>query len=387
MSFRFNDELLLSDADRALAQKTFPNVYFALDHPELREEFARIDAIAVRAKNTSQRIGFAALIFATLSLLTFPIEPIVKGIWQNTDEFQTMFRYLTILGAFIGFLALIFGNLGLGFGKFKRNWLQQRLITERLRQWHAQYFIANATEIARIASTGTGKSDWLSKRSVAFQRFKRGFVDQIGSEYAKYTISSAASFSGQSVSDPKARNAFWIEEAWATAAASKADKAHQDRLKEVYQAYEETRMRGQIQYTNYVLSADGKFLASPKKQIHILGNLSYVLVILAFLANFAALISALWPQPLEGWASVLSSLAIAFAIIAVGVRATLEGLRPERETRRMQFYASALNHARTSFESARVHSKKMEAMCMLERASYDEMVEFVSSNEQARFVL
>ena len=44
-------------------------------------------------------------------------------------------------------------------------------------------------------------------------------------------------------------------------------------------------------------------------------------------------------------------------------------------------------HSRTSFESARVHSKKMEAMCMLERASYDEMVEFISSNEQARFVL
>ena len=387
MTFRFNDELLLSKADRELAQKTFPNVFFALDHPELREEFQRVDGKAVRAKNTSRRIGFAALIFATISLLTFPIEPLIKGIWQHADAYQTMFRYLTILGAFIGFLALFFGNLGLGFGKFKRNWLQQRLITERLRQWHAQYLIAHAVEIATVISTGEGLDAFQNKRSVAFQRFKRSFIDQIGSEYAKYTISSAASFSGQSVADPSAQNAFWIEETWAKDAATKADKALQAPLKEVYRAFEETRMRGQIQYTNYVLSADGKFLSSPPKQIHILGNLSYVLVILAFMANFAALISAIWIKPFEGWPSVLSSMAIAFAIIAVGVRATLEGLRPERETRRMQFYASALNHAHKSFDAARSHGKRIEAMSMLERASYDEMVEFISSNEQARFVL
>ena len=387
MTFRFNDELLLSKADRELAQKTFPNVFFALDHPELREEFQRVDGKAVRAKNTSRRIGFAALIFATISLLTFPIEPLIKGIWQHADAYQTMFRYLTILGAFIGFLALFFGNLGLGFGKFKRNWLQQRLITERLRQWHAQYLIAHAVEIATVISTGEGLDAFQNKRSVAFQRFKRSFIDQIGSEYAKYTISSAASFSGQSVADPSAQNAFWIEETWAKDAASKADKALQDPLKEVYRAFEETRMRGQIQYTNYVLSADGKFLSSPPKQIHILGNLSYVLVILAFMANFAALISAVWIKPFEGWPSVLSSMAIAFAIVAVGVRATLEGLRPERETRRMQFYASALNHAQKSFDAARSHGKRIEAMSMLERASYDEMVEFISSNEKARFVL
>lgn len=387
MTFRFNDELLLSKADRDLAEKTFSNVYFALDNPELREAFQRVDRKALQAKTTSRRIGFAALVCATISLLTFPIEPLVKGIWQSADEFKTMFQYLTILGAFIGFLALFFGNLGLGFGKFKRNWLQQRLITERLRQWHAQYLLSHAVEIATVMNSGDGESEFRAKRAVAFQKFKRSFIDQIGSEYAKYTISSAASFSGQSVADPNAQNAFWIEEAWATKATSKADKSLQESLKQVYQAYEETRMRGQIQYTNYVLSADGKFLSSPPKQIHVLGNLSYVLVLLAFMSNFAALISALWPEPLDGWVGVLSALAIAFAIIAVGVRATLEGLRPEREIRRMQFYASALNHAQNRFDTARSHGKRIEAMSMLERASYDEMVEFISSNEQARFVL
>ena len=145
-------------------------------------------------------------------------------------------------------------------------------------------------------------------------------------------------------------------------------------------------MLGQIQYTNYVLSADGAFWASPPKQLHVLGNLSYILVMLAFLANAVALVSAVWPGFPIGW-QALSSLAISFAIIAVGVRALLEGLRPERATRRMQFYANALNHAKKAFDTARSHGKQIDAMSMLERASYDEMVEFISSNEQARFVL
>jgi hypothetical protein len=62
-------------------------------------------------------------------------------------------------------------------------------------------------------------------------------------------------------------------------------------------------------------------------------------------------------------------------------------LRPEREKRRMQFYAAAINHASTSFDAARTHNKHIEAMSLLERASFDEMVEFISSNERARFVL
>ena len=386
MQFRFNDELLLSEEDRSLAEKSFPNVYFALDHPELRAEFERIDGLALTAKNRSRRIGCAALIFATLSLLTFPSEPLIKNIWQATIEHDIMFQYMAAAGATFGILALVFGNLGLGFGQTKRNWLMKRLITERLRQWHAQYIIAHSAQIARVAHSEADKAEWLEQRALSFQRFKRNFIDQIASEYTKFTHESAAAYSGQSVGDPNAASSFWIEPAWAKSADEKPSKDHQKTLDEVYNAFHGTRMRGQIQYTNYVLSADGKFWSSPAKQIHILGNLSYILVVFAFVANFIALVSALWsPFPIS--AAVLSSLAIAFAIFAVGVRAMLEGLRPQRETRRMQFYAAAINHADQSFGAARTHARKVAAMGMLERASYDEMVEFISSNEQARFVL
>lgn len=386
MSFRFNDELLLSEADRDLAEASYPNVFFALDHPALREEFHRVDKLAIRAKNTSRRIGCAALIFATLSLLTFPSAPLIDVVWPSTTSQDDIIRTLGILGAFFGVLALVFGNLGLGFGKVKRSWLQRRLITERLRQWHAQYLIAHSVSAAAAAHSETDKAAWLESRRHAFNRFKRSFIDQIGSEYIKFTDASAATFSGQSIIDPKATKSFWIEKDWANAAAAKPQKDHQETLNELYRAVEETRIRGQIQYTNYVLSSDGKFWSSPSKQLHILGNLSYILVVLAFIANFIALIAGVWRNFPIDW-DILGSLAIAFAILAVGVRAMLEGLRPQRETRRMQFYAAAINHAGDSFAKARTHNKHVEAASLLERASYDEMIEFISSNERARFVL
>lgn len=386
MSFRFNDELLLSEADRDLAKASYPNVFFALDHPALREEFHRVDTLAIKAKNASRRIGCAALVFATLSLLTFPSEPMIKGLWPSEVTQDEIIRSLGILGAVFGILALIFGNLGLGFGKVKRSWLQKRLITERLRQWNAQYLISHASEIARIAHSEADQAAWLDRRAHAFARFKRNFIDQIGSEYTKFTDASAAAYSGQSIIDPKATKSFWIEKDWASQAAAKPQKDDEQTLAELYRAMEETRIRGQIQYTNYVLSSDGKFWSSPAKQLHILGNLSYILVVLAFIANFVALIAAVWQDFPIAW-ELLSSLGIAYAIVAVGARAMLEGLRPQRETRRMQFYAAAINHAGESFAGARTHNKRIEAASLLERASYDEMIEFIGSNERARFVL
>ena len=386
MIFRFNDELLLSEEDREIAKKSYPNVFFALNHPVLRAEFERVDGLAIKAKNRSRRIGCAALIFATLSLLTFPLEHIIKGVFPGLEDHPSVFVNLAIAGAGFGILALIFGNIGLGFGKVKRNWLMKRLITERLRQWHAQHTAAHATEIAQVAHSDEERAAWLERRDLNFQSFKRRFIDQVASEYTKYTNASAASYSGQSVTDEKGEVAFWIDESWAKTAAAKPDKAHEETLDELFRAIRGTRMLGQVQYTNYVLSSEGKFWSSPAKQIHILGNLSYLLVVFAFVANFIALATAFW-EPMKGSTNAISSIAIAFAILAVGVRAALEGLRPQRETRRMAFYAQAVQRANDSLDAARSYTRRIAALSMLERASYEEMIEFISSNERARFVL
>jgi len=384
--FRFNDELLLSSKDRALAKQRFPRVFFALEHPELIADFQRIDAIANKSKFRSRLIGLFALLFAVISLLAFPLEPLIVSTSSEIAEASDLFRVIAIIGAVCGVLAVLLGNVGLWFGKIKRDWLQQRMMTERLRQWHAQYLIAHAKDICEAADSDDGQVAYLAARALDYSRFKRTVLDQASSEYTKLTVTGSAAYSGINVSQSSSAAPFWIEPVWAKRAARKSDPAHKDLLAELFSAYEETRLLGQIQYTNYILSTDGKFWSLPAKQVHVLGSSAFGLILFAFAANFVALLSAIWPSfPIRQ--SILGSIAISFAILAVGVRALQEGLRPHRELRRMQFYASAVNIARDRFAAARTPSKSTEAMAMLERAAFEEMVEFLSTNERARFVL
>lgn len=384
--FRFNDELLISQVDQDLAKRRFPRIFFALDHPALREDFRRIDRLANRAKTRSRFIGLCALVLAIISLLAFPLEPLIKAIWLEADRARSIFRIMALIGATCGLLAILFGNFGIWFGKSKRKWLQYRLMTERLRQWHAQHLISHTADIIEAVKSPDKIAEFNMTRELAYGRFQRSFLGQIASEYTKFTLRTAAGHSGQTVINPSGYRSFWIDPEWQTRAAKPIAKVDKPILDEINSAYEETRILGQIQYTNYILSSEGKFWSLPAKQVTFLSNATFGLVMFAFSANFVALLSAIWPQFPIGQ-SVLGSIAISFAILAVGVRAVEEGLRPQREIRRMEFYAASVQHARDNFAAARSQAKKVDAASALERASFEEMIEFLSTNERARFVL
>lgn len=49
---KFNDDLLVQEADRKLAARKYPSIAHVLDHPALRELFVQFDKPATRAKNT-----------------------------------------------------------------------------------------------------------------------------------------------------------------------------------------------------------------------------------------------------------------------------------------------------------------------------------------------
>lgn len=384
--FRFNDELLLSESDRKLAEKRYPRVFFALNHPALRDEFERVDRLANAAKKRSRLIGCLTLAFAVASLLTFPIEPLIASVSGDTITSISLFKAIAVIGAVCGVLAIIFGNIGLAFGQAKRRWLQMRLKTERMRQWQAQYITAHMADIVTAARSEAAIADYVDTRDLAFERFKRSFLDQISSEYTKYTHRQAVGHMGQTMVDKAGQQAFWIDPAWARAAARKLPPDPEGILDEILSACEETRLLGQVQYTNYILSSEGSFWSLPRKQISILGNIMFALVLLAFLSNFLALLVAIWPvQPINQ--TVAASFAIIFAILAVGTRSIEEGLHPQRELARMDLYAAQVNTARQQFISSNSPARKMDALKSLEKASTDEMIEFLDANEHARFVL
>lgn len=322
--FRFNDELLLSENDRDLAKKRYPRVFFALDHPALRDEFQRVDKLANTAKKRSRMIGCLTLAFAVASLLTFPLEPLITAAAGHAISPVNLFRAIAITGAVCGVLAIIFGNIGLAFGKAKRRWLQMRLKTERMRQWQAQYITAHMADIATAALSDAAAAEYVERRDLAFERFRRSFLDQVSSEYTKYTHRKAVGHMGQTLVDKAGQQAFWIDPAWARSAARKLPADADGILDEMLSACAETRLLGQVQYTNYILSSEGAFWSLPRKQISTLGNVMFVFVLLAFVSNFLALMVAIWPEP-SGNQALAASFAVIFAILAVGTRSVEEG--------------------------------------------------------------
>src|SRR4051812_30592584 len=48
---RFNDDLLASTADQDVIKRLYPDLFHVLDHPELREAFARYNERANKAKS------------------------------------------------------------------------------------------------------------------------------------------------------------------------------------------------------------------------------------------------------------------------------------------------------------------------------------------------
>ena len=53
----------------------------------------------------------------------------------------------------------------------------------------------------------------------------------------------------------------------------------------------------------------------------------------------------------------------------------------------MELYAAQVNVALQQFTSSNSPGRKVDALKMLEKASTDEMIEFLDANEHARFVL
>ena len=211
----------------------------------------------------------------------------------------------------------------------------------------------------------------------------------VGSEMCirdRYTERASVGPGGPRAADASKSVSFWIEPAWADAVKRKPKPEFAEEAAKLLTVYEETRLLGQVQYTNYILSSEGKFWSLPAKQIAALGSLSFGLVMFAFATNLVALLSTMFEGfPIEH--SVLGAIAIFFALIAVGVRALEEGLRPRQEYARMENYAATVANVHRLYTGAKSANKKIEAAMALEQASFDEMIDFLSSNENAHFVI
>ena len=138
----FNHDLLanLADIENAREHEQFGGIFHVLYHEELLNLFQAYDRKANHARSWVRRLGLIAVAGAALTMLGAATETI----WAETRAVKAVSISLecaAILSAFVAFG-------GFGYGKMKKDWLESRLVTERLRQWHFQLLVCRMTEIA-----------------------------------------------------------------------------------------------------------------------------------------------------------------------------------------------------------------------------------------------
>jgi hypothetical protein len=365
-SHKFNNDLLVNERDRELAARSYPRLFHVLDHPELREQFGCYDAHANAAKKRSRHSGLLAIVLGTLALLGAS----VASLFHNPEGSSTM---LGMASALAGIASVMIGLWGVLYAKSKRHWLCQRLMTERLRQFHFQTFVSHLPEIvASLRFPGDAKA-YVEARTGWFDAFK-----------ARYDGHLPAELTG--ILDGRRASDVWLHES--TPVDSDTLQAN---LREVFAAYKALRIMHQLQYADHKLRPEGSLWSvSPRRLERFLSQAAFgcVLVLFALHVVLAVGLSVpTWPVAAVIHNPLVHVAAIWCAIIALAIRTVEEGLGIRDETERYRDYRSSVEAIRERFEQATDPAEKLRIMEDMERLSYEEMCSFLRNTHATRFVM
>ncbi len=360
---RFNDDVLTGPTDVVEAGKRFQDLIHVLDHPELRKLLQQYDVPANAAKKTSQKWGVTAVLLASLALFGAASTPLLHHLSEDCA------KSLEFLSALLGVVSIAIGLKGVLWRRAKTGWLQNRLMTERLRQFHFQAFVCHLGDIVDSLADQKAADDYVAKRVGWFAEFR-----------ARIENGRVAEFTDLVSDDPK--SSAWLYD---PCTPIPKDKPVPDRI---FDAYRELRIRHQLRYANYKLSAGTSLLpATIRAQLAFFSNVTLfgIAILLAIYLGIAVAIAiggkAYQPPP---WIHVG---VIWIAIAALAARALEEGLQPARELERYLRYKAAVQAILDRFEAAKVPWERLEIMREMERLSFDEMVDFLKTHNDARYVM
>mgnify|MGYP003386782849 CR=1 FL=1 len=362
MTFQFNHDLLLNDTDQAAARGLFPSVFFALDHPELRKLFGEFNDLATVAKRRSRKWGIIAVILATIALLIVSAEPLYKLL--GDEELK---KFILAGAAVCGLTGVLIGVTGTLFSGRARRWLQQRMAAERLRQFHFQWLVARAPEIAAAAGNSVAQEALIARRSAEFAAFRRDFVAHLEAEYSASVVEEDA------------------PDCWLFPESEHAKSNIQADMVVLFTAFERLRLKPQLQYTAYRLHGDGRSF-SPARQAAFFSGVALSCVFIVFVLHGVALVGAMQTV---AWTiePFVHTFAIWAAIVALAIRTLEEGLGPHRELERLREYRSAVRLISERMTTAEAPAAKLAAMREMEEVAYEEMINFLKSNAEAHFLM
>jgi hypothetical protein len=247
---------------------------------------------------------------------------------------------------------------------------------ERIRQFHFQTLVFRVPEILASLKDATGKALFLSERNLWFETFKAQFIGKLDSAFAAI-IQEEQSINPWLFGDVTKRE-------------QPAEMQENKNLNPLFDAYRELRIVHQLDYTNYKLQNDYRIIsAMPRRQLAVISGVVFALIVLLVVMHVGILAGTLFPR------SMLASfhspdaivVIILLALAALAIRAIEQGLQPEREIERYQQYRSGVRAILERYDSAVSQNAKIEIMREMERLAFEEMRNFLVTNERSRFVM
>jgi hypothetical protein len=366
---KFNDDLLLHEDDRKLALAKYPSIFHVLDHVELRQLFSIYDVPANRAKHTGLTAGILAIGFGFGALGIAALELLYT---QNT----TYGVVLAIISGLCGVLSFLIGSVGVLFARRKRNWLRCRLMGEKIRQFHFQMLVFRLPEILASLKDDAAKTLFLSDRKLWFETFKAQLVGKLDSSFAAI------------IEEEDSINPWLFGDA--TKRKPAAEIQENTFLNPVFDAYRELRIVHQLDFTGYKLQDDHRIIsAMPRRQLAVLSQLIFAWILLLVVMHVGVLAGALFPDSIFTVFHSREAIVVIIwlALAALATRAIEQGLQPEREIERYQQYRSGIRAVLERYDEATSQNAKILIMREMERLAYDELRNFLVTNERSRFVM
>jgi MFS family permease len=359
---KFNDDLLLLSTDRDRAKAAYPAVFFALDDEALRRDFVQYDVPANQAKRRARRSGLVSVILTAAALCGASTGTLFHHVSYGW-AFGTGFAVLGVVGVLIAFFGLLYGAP-------KRRWLEHRLMTERLRQFHFQTMLSNLDLFGSLSANGDSQDLYRQRRARSYSAFLQRFDSHLQAEF-------------ESIASDEQSSDIWLQKRPEEVPVEVLNMLPED----LFAAYRDLRLRHQLNYASWKLQNSGSvFDGSLRGMRTLLSFVSIGAVILLFGVDLAA--ATVTPWQLAWFPEVeLHIVALCLAVIALAARAVEEGTQVRIEIDRYRNYRNTLRALLTRFETTASRRDKVQVMIDMERLVFLEMKAFLMANHESTFVM
>jgi PPM family protein phosphatase len=434
----FNDDLLMNvvkvddvESDVEYAEKHFGCIFDVLDHRQLREKFTKYEDEANDARERVRLLGLCAVTLAAVALLGLVWMPVWPKdapvlVWAAiVFELGCIFVALIAAGVrLLGLCAMTLAALallalvlwmpvwpkevpvaeraplvfelgfivaalmavgGLWLGPWKRCWLESRLMSERLRQWHFQLLVRRGQQIEASRKGPDARQRFKQERELWLGEFLKAYEGKLDAQLE--LLSDEAGHSGTWLHDPPT-----------------AYSDNSPVLADVFKAYEQLRFDHQHNYAAYKLR---KFTDKPfwrfstwpaipqMTALSAMASACFIFALICSALLVCSHICSVWPFLLPADLlpfrppdeDAVRKVALSIALIGAALRTIQEGLAPDAEIERYKDYRERISELRLRFKETTDSTKRLHLMEEMEIASVEEMKGFLRTHYNTTFIL